>query len=782
MTVRSVCLISREYPPDTAFGGIASLVEMEARALVDAGLIVHVISYAPNGEDKRIVQDGVVVHRVPQQAVNTPPDMPYVGQGAWSATIAQRYAALDELVRFDVVQAQDYYGESLHLVRRPETPLVIRLHALSRVVAERSRRVRSAGHRAAEALELVALGGADMLLAPTKLVLEASREAAGEALPPAELLPPQIDPARLGETSIRARRGMGPLRLLFVGRLEPLKGPEHALRVAAAAKRNGIDVELTLVGRDIPQDGQSSYRAETLLPLARELGLGLDEIRFVSQLPPEGVGRHLRHADVALLPSAFENFHTAAVEAIAAGVPVICGGQSGLAHWLTPEEGLRPIPLDDPELFAETAATALADERWLEQARAEGPKRVRELFAPAAVTERQLAIYETLTEERRPAVVSSTDATSAAGPSFGIVILAHNARAFTARCLQSVLAHTDCPFHIYLVDNASTDGTGDWARGLDERITVIRSEENAGVSGGRNLGIDAIAGDPDYVVFLDNDVELMHDWWRPFVAALEADPTAGIAGELGVRLEIHAHDRTATTLTGTGPETADMVTGFCMVMRAETVRETGRFDEGLGLFWHDDDDYCLRAGRLGWGVLHVGSGRVAHYEHRSSVLVEGIWHAPETPSDLSQRNRRYLASKWARLANPDGSLDGARGVAVVVFADELLEDPTLFAAYSAAFGPDDDATLVVYAPGAAPGPLAEQLQQAFELDDAPDLLLLAVPESEDTDQLVALGADAVLTGRETPDAFHAAARFDASEIDALRRLAERRWTRLAVAS
>ncbi|MCW2977206.1 MAG: glycosyl transferase family 2, partial [Actinomycetia bacterium] len=477
MTVRSVCLISREYPPDTAFGGIASLVEMEARALVDAGLIVHVISYAPDGEDKRIVQDGVVVHRIPQQPVNTPPDMPYVGQGAWSSTVAQRYAALDELIRFDVVQAQDYYGESLHLVRRPETPLVIRLHALSRVVAERSGRLRSAGHRAAEALELTALGGADMLLAPTKLVLDASREAAGTGLPPAELLPHQIDPARMGEMPARAHGPTaGPLRLLFVGRLEPLKGPEHALRVAAAAKRRGMDIHLTLVGRDIPQDGQASYRADTLLPLARELGLGLDEIRFVSQLPPEGVGRHLRHADVALLPSAFENFHTAAVEAIAAGVPVICGGQSGLAHWLTPEEGLRPIALDDPEVFADAAATALADESWLAQARANGPTRVRELFAPAAVTERQLAIYETLAEQRRPAFTPA-----AGGPTLGIVILAHNARAFTARCLQSVLAHTDCPFHIYLVDNASTDGTGEWAAGLDERITVIRSDENAGV-------------------------------------------------------------------------------------------------------------------------------------------------------------------------------------------------------------------------------------------------------------------------------------------------------------
>ena len=758
--IRSVCLISREYPPETAFGGIASVVEMQARALVDAGAIVHVISLSTDGQNRRVVQDGVVVHRAAPPRVGMPTDMPYVEQGAWSATVAQHFARLDEFVRFDVVEAQDYYGEALHLARRPGLPLTIRLHALSRVVSERSGRARTPGERVFDSLELEALRDADLLLAPTQLVLDETRRVTAFELPPAELLPLPIDPARGGDGGDRTRRGDGPLRLLFVGRMEPLKGPEHALRAAAAAKARGLDVHLTLVGRDIDH-----YRARVLVPLVSELGLGWDEVRFVAQLDAEGVRRHLRHADVALLPSAFENFHTAAVEAIGAGVPVISGGATGLSNWLGREEGLCALPLD--EAFADRAAEAIADESWLSSACERGPVAVRTLFDPAKVTRRQLELWESLTPNDDVGVPDAT------GPALAIVVLAHNARAFTQRCLQSVLAHTDTPFRVYLVDNASTDGTAAWAGQLDARIEVIRSDENLGVSGGRNAGIEAIDNDPDYIVFLDNDVEVGQEWWRPFVAALEDDPAAGIAGELGVEVRVHATGRETRTLTEPGPMPVDMVTGFCMVMRAEAVREIGHFDEQLGLFWHDDDDYGLRAGKLGWRVLHVGSGRIAHYEHRSSALVDGIWRSPDTPSTLSGQNQLYLTAKWQHTG-----LDGTRTATVVAFAAELLEDPSLYEAYAQAFDADDDATLVIYAPGGSPETVAAQLQALFDLDGGPDVLLLAVPADPDTELTVALAADALLSNRPVPSPFCAAG-FGAEELDTLRRLVDRRCTPLA---
>jgi len=764
-----LCLISREYPPESAFGGIARAEEIEARALARAGADVHVITYSPRGKFTRQIQDGVVVHRLPAITSNAPADMHYVVAGAWSRTVGEYYRALDAVVGFDLIRAQDYFAETLHLERRPETRLVVRLHALSGVVSERSGRVRHGGDRGLEALEAAALTTADLLLGPTQQVIDETRRFVGERTPETRLLPLGMDFERFAPRA--GERREGPLRALFLGRLEPLKGAELALHAAAAAKAGGVEMQLTMVGRDV--DG---HRVGTLVPLMRELGLDFGDVRFVAQVDEAGVLQHLAAADCAILPSRFENFHMAAVEALACGVPVITSDRNGLAGWVDSQDGLVALPIDEPAAFGAQAAEALADSEWIARAGTRAAERVRELFDADRVVAQQLDIYSELCGQAQPAAPM---ADRPAGK-LGIVVLAHNALDYTKRCLTSILRHTDADFTVYLVDNASTDATPDWVSGLDPRVRLLRAEENLGVSGGRNVGIAAALADGvDYVVFLDNDVEVFCGWCHPFLEALDAHPEAGIAGERGVRLHFHDQGRDEETIGGAGPQPADMVVGFCMVMRAAAVRQIGRFDENLGLFWHDDDDYCLRAKRLGYGVLHIGSGRLIHFEHKSSADVDGIWESADAnaPSALSAQNQRYLATKWHGDQRRDG-IEGARGFVALAFADEVIAAPDLLAAWGRAFDGSDDATLAIHT-GDTP---AEQLVARLEAavaeaglsgDDAPDLVI--VQGGKEVDVAVAGSTDAVLTAREPQGIFQAPPHFDASMLDALRALAERRF-------
>ncbi len=763
-----ICLISREYPPESAFGGIARAEEMEARALVRAGADVHVITYSPRGVFTRQIQDGVVVHRLPAATPPVPAEMHYVTAGAWSLTVANYYHGLDAVVGFDVIRAQDYFAETLHLVRRPNTRLVVRLHALSGVVSERSGRPRNGGDLGLEALEAAALTSADLLLGPTQRVIDETKRFVGGRTPETRLLPLGMDLERFAPRT--GERREGPLRALFLGRLEPLKGPELALHATAAAKAAGVDLHLTLVGRDV--DG---YRVGTLVPLMRELGLAFGDVRFVAQVDETGVLQHLAAADCAILPSRFENFHMAAVEALACGLPVITSDRNGLAGWLDADDGLMALPIDEPAAFGAQAAEALADSDWIPQAGKRAAARVRELFDAGRVVAQQLEIYEELREPQTP-----TPAASVPSGKLGIVVLAHNALEYTKRCLTSVLRHTDADFTVYVVDNASTDETPDFVAGLDPRVRLLRSEENLGVSGGRNVGIAAALADGvDHIAFLDNDVEVYSGWCQPFLTALDAHPEAGIAGERGVRLNFHAHGRDEETLVGAGPVVADMVVGFCMFMRAEAVRQIGRFDENLGLFWHDDDDYCLRAKRLGYGVIHVGSGRLFHFEHKSSTEVEGIWESAEAdaPSALSELNQRYLALKWLGDQRREG-IEGAGSFVALAFADELLASPDLLAAWGRAFDGSDDATLAIYTGDTPPEQIVAGLEQAvaeagLDGDNAPDLVV--VQGGSGVDVAVAGSTDAVLTSREPQGLFQAPPHFDGSMLEELRALAERRF-------
>ncbi|MEA2443647.1 MAG: hypothetical protein QOJ12_939 [Thermoleophilales bacterium] len=771
--INSICFISREYPPDSAFGGIARVVHAQATALARTGVSVHVITLAPGGNARTYVEDGVAVHRVAEIRAGLPPDMVYVHAGLWSQAVAAKYAEIDPLARFDVIHAADYFAETLHLVRRPETALVSQLHALSRVVAERSGRATTAGERALGALELAALQQADLLLAPTPLVLDETRALMGAATPAAELVPLPLDLDHFAPVERPAADGRR-LRLLYVGRLEELKGPDLALHALAALKGRGIDAELTLLGRDIVEGGRS-YRRDVLIPLLSELGLGWGDVRFVEQVDADGVYQHLRHADAAVLPSRFENFHTAAVEALATGLLVVSGAQSGLSGLVSADDGLVAIPVDDPQRFGQLAADALDDAGLRARAAERAPARVRELCEPSTVTERQLEVYRRL--------AAKPDAAAAAAPGsaeLSIVILAHNAVEYTQRCIASVERHTDTPHHVYLVDNASTDATPEWAKTLDpERVTVVSPGANLGVSGGRNAGIRATGGRGDYVVFLDNDVEVFAGWWRPFVAALDEHADAGIAGDKGMRLVFDDDGRREVHVTEPGPADADMVIGYCMFMRASAVRQIGLFDENLGLFWHDDDDYCLRARKLGYPVLHIGAGRLIHFEHKSSREVDGIWEAEEKPSELSQRNQRYLAEKWQLLSKPGSPIEGSRDVAVLAFADEVLEDPELLRSWGERFDDRDGVTLVIYAPDADEATIADRIMAAARaagLDGAAvaDLMLLAVPGDAAREAFLGQAADAVYSKREAAGSLHAPPHFAPVALAELAELVARR--------
>lgn len=92
--------------------------------------------------------------------------------------------------------------------------------------------------------------------------------------------------------------------------------------------------------------------------------------------------------------------------------------------------------------------------------------------------------------------------------SFSIIIPVYRVEQYLDQCVQSVVAQTYREFEVILVDDGSPDNSSAlcdrWAE-KDSRIRVIH-QENQGLSGARNTGIQAASG--DYLMFLDSD-----DWW-----------------------------------------------------------------------------------------------------------------------------------------------------------------------------------------------------------------------------------------------------------------------------
>lgn len=161
------------------------------------------------------------------------------------------------------------------------------------------------------------------------------------------------------------------IELLFAGRLQPLKGPDVAVRTLAAVRERRDDVRLRIVG-GVSGGATATTSVAALAALADELGVG-EHVTFEPALPQAELAARLRAADLVLVPSRSETFGLIALEAQACGTPVVAARVPGLEVVVSgggvlvdghdPAEHARAVLalLDDPARMRELTAAGLAD-------------------------------------------------------------------------------------------------------------------------------------------------------------------------------------------------------------------------------------------------------------------------------------------------------------------------------------------------------------------------------------------------------------------------------------
>ena len=143
--------------------------------------------------------------------------------------------------------------------------------------------------------------------------------------------------------------------LLFVGRIQPLKGLDVA--VQALAQLHAKNAQLIVVGGASGSDGNDEL--EKVMQLARGLGVH-NNIRFVEPQAHHMLSTYYRAADVVVVPSRSESFGLVALEAAACGIPVVASAVGGLLTIIDNGETGYLVPHRDPALFAEHIDELLA--------------------------------------------------------------------------------------------------------------------------------------------------------------------------------------------------------------------------------------------------------------------------------------------------------------------------------------------------------------------------------------------------------------------------------------
>ena len=220
---------------------------------------------------------------------------------------------------------------------------------------------------------------------------------------------PAATPAAVADATVAddLPRGEGPL-LLFVGRLQPLKGPDVAVRTLAEVRRHVPGTRLLVVG-GTSGSGRGRTGPDDLQALADELGVG-SAVRIVPARPQERLAGLYRAADVVLAPSRSETFGLVALEAQACGTPVVAADVSGL-RYVVRGGGIR-VEGHDPADHAAAVVEVLTDPARAEQLRTQGLRTAASASWDRTV-DRLLGVYGGVTERHttqgeHPWTVTST--------------------------------------------------------------------------------------------------------------------------------------------------------------------------------------------------------------------------------------------------------------------------------------------------------------------------------------------------------------------------------------
>jgi GT2 family glycosyltransferase len=211
-----------------------------------------------------------------------------------------------------------------------------------------------------------------------------------------------------------------------------------------------------------------------------------------------------------------------------------------------------------------------------------------------------------------------------------IVIVSYNTRDLLDECLKSVASQTRVTHEVFVVDNASVDGTPEFIARQFPQVRLIANPSNSGFSAANNQALRAASG--RYLLLLNPDTIVLDEALDRMADYLDSHPQVGVVGAQMLnedrtvqryetwfpRLLSYIFNRFLVRFRGPlGNQEVEYVCGACLMIRAETMRQIGMLDENIFMYT-EDVDWCLRAKRAGWKIFHNGDARIVHLAGRAS--------------------------------------------------------------------------------------------------------------------------------------------------------------------
>jgi glycogen(starch) synthase len=390
----NICLVSQEYPPETARGGVSTQTWNKARTLADLGHTVHVLTCAGGpGPDVRTETDGgVTVHRIQPPGSEFPVyETPTYWLGyTWS--VLRHLHRLREAVPLDVIDFPEYGAEGFayQLDRTPWNwvPVVVQLHGPLAMFVEHIGWPEKGSdfHRIGTMMEALSIQRADALMACSANIADLTAKFYGVARESIDVVHCGVDAESFRPPASRAKSGRGPI-VLFVGNIVGNKGVEVVFEAVLQLRRRYPNIQLRIVG-------ECGSLAHELQERSRCAGAEAN-VEFPGFVGRAEMPALYQDADVFCSPALYEGgVANVYIEAMACGCPVVASTAGGAPEAVVDGQTGLLVPPDDVAAVVRSLDRILGDSSLQRRMGEAARRRVEDYFAMDKYIARVLAVYQ----------------------------------------------------------------------------------------------------------------------------------------------------------------------------------------------------------------------------------------------------------------------------------------------------------------------------------------------------------------------------------------------------
>ena len=242
-------------------------------------------------------------------------------------------------------------------------------------------------------------------------------------------------------------------------------------------------------------------------------------------------------------------------------------------------------------------------------------------------------------------------------PALSIIIVSYNTADLIGNCLKSVFAASNITREVFVVDNASTDGSSDFIKDNFPSVHLVANTENIGFAAANNQVLPRCKG--KYIFSLNPDTEVVSDTFSEAISFMDANPRVGLAGtkiinpdgtlQESISYRYPGEKYTTDELSGL-PGSIACVLGASMITRSELIKKIGGFDEDFFLYG-EDQDLCLRIRKSDHEIGYIDSAAVVHLGGQSekNSLSSEVWKKKIRAEYIFYR-KHYLPKTIKRIS------------------------------------------------------------------------------------------------------------------------------------